>query len=76
MGAVVDAIEEALLRAISLEPHVALFEHFFAIDIITRRKPGRRRRPVSRAQTTSMLRAPTCGDCRTSVDSRAEILFG
>ncbi len=37
------AIEDALLRAIALEPQIALFEHFFAVDIITRRKPGRHR---------------------------------
>jgi L-aspartate oxidase len=29
------AIEEALLRAVSLEPRIALFEHFFAIDVVT-----------------------------------------
>jgi L-aspartate oxidase len=31
------AIEEALLHAISLEPRVTLLEHYFAIDLITRR---------------------------------------
>ncbi len=37
------AIEEALLRAISQEPRIALFEHFFAIDVITAAKlEGRR----------------------------------
>jgi L-aspartate oxidase len=29
------AIEEALLRAVSHEPRIALFEHFFAIDVVT-----------------------------------------
>ncbi len=29
------AIEDALLRAVSLEPRIALFEHFFAIDVVT-----------------------------------------
>ncbi len=37
------AIEQALLQAIAREPNVALFEHFFAIDIITHRRPGRHR---------------------------------
>jgi L-aspartate oxidase len=32
------AIETALLKAISLNPKIALFEHFFAIDVITRGK--------------------------------------
>jgi L-aspartate oxidase len=32
------AIEDALLKALAREPRIALFEHFFAIDIITRRK--------------------------------------
>jgi L-aspartate oxidase len=38
------AIEEALLKALGREPRIALFEHYFAIDIITRRKvaPGTR----------------------------------
>ena len=31
------AIENALLKAISREPRVALFEHLFGIDIIRRR---------------------------------------
>ena len=39
------AIETALIKAISREPRVALFEHFFAIDVVTtgklaRKKPG------------------------------------
>jgi len=38
------AIEDALLQAIAHEPLVALFEHFFAIDVITRHRPGGRRR--------------------------------
>src|SRR5690606_40056811 len=32
------AIEDALLRAVAREPRIALFEHNFAIDIITSRK--------------------------------------
>lgn len=36
------AIEDALLRAIAREPNVALFEHFFAIDVITSAKLRRR----------------------------------
>ena len=38
------AIEEALLKALGREPRIALFEHYFAVDIITRRKlaPGTR----------------------------------
>ena len=35
-------IEEALLKAIAREPRIALFEHYFAIDVITRRKLSRR----------------------------------
>jgi L-aspartate oxidase len=38
------AIEDALLRAISQEPRVALFEHFFAIDVVTTDKIASRRR--------------------------------
>lgn len=39
------AIESALIKAIGREPRVALFEHFFAIDVITTAKlAGRRRR--------------------------------
>ncbi len=32
------AIESALIKALSLEPRIAMYEHMFAIDIITRRK--------------------------------------
>ena len=32
------AIEEALIKAISREPRIAMFEHMFAIDVVTRRK--------------------------------------
>ena len=32
------AIEEALLKAVGREPNIALFEHFFAIDVVTTRK--------------------------------------
>ncbi|MFT3867728.1 MAG: L-aspartate oxidase [Nibricoccus sp.] len=39
------AIEEALLRAVSQEPRIALFEHFFAIDVITTDKLAHRKRP-------------------------------
>ncbi len=34
------AIEAALLKAIAREPRIALFEHFFAVDVITDRKLG------------------------------------
>ncbi len=37
------AIEDALLRAISREPRVALFEHLFGIDLITAGKGQQRR---------------------------------
>lgn len=37
------AIEDALLRAVAREPRIALFEHNFAIDIITSRKLARTR---------------------------------
>jgi len=39
------AIEAALIKALSREPRIAMFEHMFAIDVITRRKlagPGSR----------------------------------
>ncbi len=32
------AIESALIKALSREPRIAMFEHMFAIDVITRRK--------------------------------------
>jgi L-aspartate oxidase len=38
------AIEDALLRAIAQESRVALFEHFFAIDVITTEKISGRKR--------------------------------
>jgi len=38
------AIEEALLRAITQEPRIALFEHFFAIDVITLDKLASRKK--------------------------------
>jgi len=34
------AIEEALLKALTREPRIALFEHFFAIDVVTEDKLG------------------------------------
>lgn len=39
------AIENALLRGIAHEPNIALFEHFFAIDVITTGKLRPRRSP-------------------------------
>jgi L-aspartate oxidase len=38
------AIEEALLRAVSQESRIALFEHFFAIDVITTNKVATRKK--------------------------------
>lgn len=38
------AIEAALLKAISRQPNLALFEHFFAIDVITSAKVDKRAR--------------------------------
>ena len=35
------AIEAALIKALSREPRIAMFEHMFAIDVITRRKVSR-----------------------------------
>lgn len=43
------AIESALLRGIAHEPKIALFEHFFAIDVITTAKLRPRQR-VNRVQ--------------------------
>jgi L-aspartate oxidase len=34
------AIEEALLKALTREPRIALFEHFFAVDVVTENKLG------------------------------------
>jgi L-aspartate oxidase len=34
------AIEEALLKALTREPRIALFEHFFAVDVETENKLG------------------------------------
>ncbi|MFH1497542.1 MAG: L-aspartate oxidase, partial [Verrucomicrobiota bacterium] len=42
------AIEDALLRAVAREPRIALFEHNFAIDIITSRKLARNALPRPR----------------------------
>lgn len=42
------AIEDALLRAIGQEPNIAMFEHFFAIDVITTGKLKRDRRGANR----------------------------
>jgi L-aspartate oxidase len=40
------AIESALIKALSEEPRIAMFEHMFAIDVITRRKiSGAKRGP-------------------------------
>lgn len=44
------AIESALIKAISREPRVALFEHFFAIDVVT---TGRLAKKKSRAKARS-----------------------
>jgi L-aspartate oxidase len=41
------AIEEALLKALTREPRIALFEHFFAVDVVTENKLGRRGRRKS-----------------------------
>ena len=43
------AIEEALLKALTREPRIALFEHFFAIDVVTEDKLERRghRKPLT-----------------------------
>jgi L-aspartate oxidase len=49
------AIEDALLRAIAQEPRVALFEHFFAIDVITTDKLAGRKRPRGEAKRVVAL---------------------
>jgi len=46
------AIEEALLKALSRQPRIALFEHFFAIDVVTEarlRTRGRRKSQTPKA---------------------------
>ncbi len=44
------AIESALIKAIGREPRIALFEHFFAIDVVT---TGKLAKTKSRAKTHS-----------------------
>jgi L-aspartate oxidase len=46
------AIEAALLKAIGREPRIALFEHLFAIDLVTtdRLSPAKKRAKVNRAR--------------------------
>jgi L-aspartate oxidase len=41
------AIEEALLKALAREPRISLFEHFFAIDVVTAGKLGAERKAKS-----------------------------
>jgi L-aspartate oxidase len=43
------AIEEALNRAIAREPRIALFEHFFGLDIVTTSKIAKARRGAKSA---------------------------
>ena len=43
------AIEDALLKAIGREPRIALFEHLFAVDIVTTEKLAAGRRRVKTA---------------------------
>ena len=43
------AIENALTRSIAREPRIALFEHFFAIDVVTTGKIAKRRGKKSAA---------------------------
>ncbi|HWZ95940.1 MAG TPA: L-aspartate oxidase [Opitutaceae bacterium] len=48
------AIEEALLKALTREPRIALFEHFFAVDVVTEDKlgtRGRRKSQTSKAKS-------------------------
>jgi L-aspartate oxidase len=47
------AIEEALTRAIAREPRIALFEHFFAVDIVTTGKIEKTRRGRKGGHTTA-----------------------
>lgn len=42
------AIEEALIHALEREPRIAMFEHMFAIDVITRRKLAGSKRGADR----------------------------
>ncbi|HTQ30097.1 MAG TPA: L-aspartate oxidase [Opitutaceae bacterium] len=46
------AIEEALLKALAREPRIALFEHFFAIDVVTTAKLGAGRRVRGKGGTS------------------------
>jgi len=41
------AIEDALLRAIAQEPRIALFEHFFAIDVVTTDRLAKRKKATA-----------------------------
>ncbi len=49
------AIESALIKAIGREPRVALFEHFFAIDVITTGKIAGRRKAASKNGVTNRV---------------------
>jgi L-aspartate oxidase len=51
------AIEAALIKAIGREPRVALFEHFFAIDLIT---TGRLPKPLNGPHQPALKSAPDC----------------
>lgn len=56
------AIEDALIAAIAEEPRVALFEHFFAIDVVTTgklaRKVGKPRGARARAAAAALAAEP------------------
>lgn len=47
------AIESALIKAIGREPRVALFEHFFAIDVITTGKIAGKKRGGAKARAAA-----------------------
>ncbi|MBC8009329.1 MAG: FAD-dependent oxidoreductase, partial [Burkholderiales bacterium] len=51
------AIEDSLIKAIAREPRVALFEHFFAIDIVTTGKLAKTKSRARRHSAPAAARA-------------------
>ncbi|MGC4075186.1 MAG: L-aspartate oxidase [Nibricoccus sp.] len=52
------AIEAALLKAIGREPRIALFEHLFAVDIVTTDKLAAERRRGKKSRAKSAVKKP------------------
>ena len=56
------AIEDSLIKAISREPRVALFEHFFAIDVVTTGKLAKNKSRSHRRPTAGSADRATAAD--------------